>query len=61
MYLLATWVLKSGDSTKRKKNSYTSCKWGHAISKTGSSSSASAPSAMVLIWGDIDRKVLTAN
>lgn len=61
MYRFPIFVLKSGLSTKRKKNSYTICKCGQANSRTGSSSSGSNASPVGLTWGGMDLNKFVAN
>lgn len=41
MYFFATFGSTSLDTMNRRKNSYTSCRWGQASSRFGSSSSGS--------------------
>lgn len=61
MCLFAIVGWKSGDSRKRRKNSYTICKWGHELSKFGSSSSGSYSAPEGFVEGGSDRKAFWAN
>ena len=56
MNFLATDVLKSGDSTNRRKSSYTIWRWGQASSSMGSSSSGLKASPAGLTGGGRERK-----
>ena len=61
MYFLAMLAEKSADSMKRRKNSYTICRWGQAASRLGSSSSGSNSAPLGLLGGGRVLKRLEAN
>ena len=61
MCFLAVDGWKSGDSKKRRKNSYTICKCGQLGSRVGSSSSGSNCSPLGFVEGGRARKALMAN